>query len=90
MTTPSDLTRRDILLAAGVAGAAAVAGTVEAAAPPQRSAYHLPHAKPEDIGLDPKQLKVAFDLLEKWTTGRDAVVPGGAILVGRNGKVVPP
>jgi CubicO group peptidase (beta-lactamase class C family) len=90
MTTPSDFTRRDILLAAGVAGAAAaVAGAAEAAAPPQGVA-HLPHARPEDIGLDPKQLKVAFDLLEKWTTGRDAVVPGGAILVGRNGKVVPP
>jgi CubicO group peptidase (beta-lactamase class C family) len=33
---------------------------------------------------------VAYDLLEKWTTGGDASVPGGAILVGRNGKVVPP
>jgi CubicO group peptidase (beta-lactamase class C family) len=33
---------------------------------------------------------VAYDLLEEWTTGADAPVPGGAILVGRDGKVVPP
>jgi CubicO group peptidase (beta-lactamase class C family) len=50
----------------------------------------LPQVKPEDIGLDPKQLRVAYDLMEKWTTGKDAPVPGGAILVGRNGKVVAP
>ena len=50
----------------------------------------LPHAKPNEIGLDAKQLEVAYDLLEKWTTGKDAAVASGAILVGRNGKVVPP
>jgi CubicO group peptidase (beta-lactamase class C family) len=33
---------------------------------------------------------VAYDLLEKWTIGPDAPVPGGAILVGRHGKIVPP
>lgn len=53
-------------------------------------ASHLPHAKPGDIGLDPKRLQNAYDLLEKWTTGVTALVPGGAILVGRHGKVVPP
>jgi CubicO group peptidase (beta-lactamase class C family) len=56
----------------------------------QKKEAHLPHAKPEDIGLDSRRLQVAYDLLEKWTTGADAPVPGGAILVGRNGKVVPP
>src|SRR5436190_14898117 len=50
----------------------------------------LPQVKPEDIGLDAKQLRVAYDLLEKWTTGKEAPVPGGAILVGRNGKAVAP
>ena len=34
----------------------------------------LPQVKPEEIGLDPKQLKVAYDIMEKWTTGKDAPV----------------
>ena len=86
MKNPIDPTRRDVLLAS--AAGAVVAGAGEAQAAPV--APHLPHAKPEEIGLDAKQLKVAFDLLEKWTTGKDASVPGGAIIVGRHGKVVAP
>src|SRR5262249_17742129 len=31
-----------------------------------------------------------YALLERWTKGPDAPIPGGAILVGRSGKVVPP
>jgi CubicO group peptidase (beta-lactamase class C family) len=50
----------------------------------------LPIAQPAEIGLDPRRLQIAYDLLEKWTTGRDAPVPGGAILVGRNGRIVEP
>ncbi|MEK6237704.1 MAG: beta-lactamase family protein, partial [Planctomycetales bacterium] len=50
----------------------------------------LPHAAPEDVGLDPRRLESAFRLLEEWTSGEDAPIPGGAILVGRNGKIVPP
>lgn len=50
----------------------------------------LPQAKPDDIGLDPRRLQSAYDLLEKWTTGPDSPVPGGAILVGRSGKNVVP
>ena len=50
----------------------------------------LPQVKPEDIGIDPKRLQVAYDLMEKWTTGPKAPVPGGAILVGRAGKAVAP
>ncbi|MBA4187072.1 MAG: hypothetical protein C0467_03555 [Planctomycetaceae bacterium] len=87
MTTPSDPTRREVLLASA-AGAALVAGTVDAQGVVARAGSHLPHAKPDDIGLDGKQLKVAFDLLEKWTANKD--VPGGAIVVGRNGKIVAP
>jgi CubicO group peptidase (beta-lactamase class C family) len=50
----------------------------------------LPHANPQEIGLDPRRLQTAYDLLESWTTGPKAPVPGGAILVGRHGKIVPP
>jgi CubicO group peptidase (beta-lactamase class C family) len=83
MTTPS---RREAL---GAAAALAVAGTASPDAPPAKSP-RLPHAKPADIGIDSRRLDVAFALLKKWTTGPDAPVPGGAIIVGRNGKVVPP
>ena len=51
---------------------------------------HLPQARPGDIGLDARQLQVAYDLLAKWTEGPDAPIPGGAILVGRHGKTVAP
>jgi len=81
-------TRRDLLQGAGAAGLVALAGDAPADTP--RTNAHLPHARPEEIGLDPQRLQRAFDLLEKWTTGADAPVPGGAILVGRHGKVVPP
>lgn len=50
----------------------------------------LPQAKPEDIGIDARRLQVAYDLLEKWTTGDNAPVPSAAILVGRAGKTVAP
>jgi len=50
----------------------------------------LPHAKPAELGLDPGQLEVAYRLLEQWTEGPDAPIPGAALLVGRKGRVVPP
>ena len=53
-------------------------------------AHGLPQSKPEDIRIDPRRLQVAYDLMEKWTTGPNAPVPGGAILVGRFGKTVAP
>src|SRR5262245_39366507 len=87
MPTPVDPTRRDVLLAAGTA---AVAGTLPSPTGGAEPPGPLPYAKPEDVGLDPKQLQVAYELLTKWTTGPDAPVPGGAILVGRDGKVVAP
>jgi CubicO group peptidase (beta-lactamase class C family) len=79
MTPDVRPSRRAVLLGAA-------AGLAGLAAEPAR----LPHAKPEDIGIDPKRLDVAYALMKKWTTGRDAPVPSGAILVGRKGKVVPP
>jgi CubicO group peptidase (beta-lactamase class C family) len=84
-------TRRDLFRAAGAAGIAALAAAATGrSADPPKADTRLPRARPEDIGLDPRRLQVAYDLLEKWTTGPDAPVPGGAILVGRSGKVVPP
>jgi CubicO group peptidase (beta-lactamase class C family) len=50
----------------------------------------LPIASPAEIGLDPQRLGVACSLLDKWTSGPDAPIPGGAILVGRHGKTVEP
>src|SRR5262245_5743096 len=86
-------TRRE-LFATAAAAAVVTRGTLGKVlagaqdAPASKTA--LPRVKPEDVGIDPKQLKVAYDLMEKWTTGKDAPVPGGAILAGRNGKVVEP
>src|SRR5438105_1614754 len=83
MSPALDLTRRDLLQSALLAGGVLVSGSA-AAEPPARGA--LPQAKPEDLHIDPRRLQVAYDLLEKWTTGPDAPVPGAAILVGRSGK----
>lgn len=51
---------------------------------------HLPHVTPAEIDLDSVKLQRAYDLLESWTQGAQPAIPGGAILVGRHGKVVPP
>lgn len=89
MSGRSEVTRRQILHAAAAGGAALAAGEGAGAAdaPP---AAGLLRVKPEAIGLDARRLQVAYDLMEKWTTGPNAPVPGGAILVGRAGKVVAP
>ena len=50
----------------------------------------LPYAKPNEIGLDADRLDDAYRQLEQWTGGDGAPVPGGAILVGRRGKIVEP
>jgi CubicO group peptidase (beta-lactamase class C family) len=50
----------------------------------------LPHAQPADIGLDAARLQLAYDKLGEWTSGREAPVPGGCIIVGRHGKITPP
>src|SRR5579872_1498519 len=87
MRPRAELTRRDLLHAALVAGGAAAASSALAGAaeiPLARSG--LPQVKPEDLRLDARRLQVAYDLMEKWTTGPKAPVPGGAILVGRAGK----
>lgn len=79
-------TRRHVL-ASGAVGMATLLGRPALAA--ENGPGRLPHAHPEELGFDPKQLQIAYDLLARWTDGPNAPVPGGAILVGRHGKVVP-
>src|SRR5947199_1549715 len=50
----------------------------------------LPFAKPSDLRLDERRLQSAYDRLEEWTSGKNPPIPGGAILVGRNGKTLEP
>ena len=50
----------------------------------------LPRAQPGEIGLDADRLEVAYRLLAVWTTAPDPVIPAGAILVGRRGRVIEP
>lgn len=84
--TSASLTRREWLQTAAVAGAELT--TCASGAEPRGSV--LPQVKPEEIGLDGRRLQVAYDILEKWTTGPNAPVPGAAILVGRHGRSVAP
>jgi CubicO group peptidase (beta-lactamase class C family) len=90
MSEPAESTRRTFLRDAALAGGAMLAPRLTTVAAEPAPTSHLPQAKPEDIGLDPKRLQVAYDLLEKWTAGKNAPVPGAAILVGRAGKTVAP
>ena len=80
MTT---LPTRRTMLATG-ATLTAMGATVPQALPA------LPQANENDLGIDPKRLAKAYDLLEEWTDGPNAPVPGGAILVGRFGKAMAP
>jgi len=89
MNQPPEPTRRELLLAAAAAGGGVLASRVPGLAA-EPAVTGLPQAKAEDIGIDPKRLQVAYDLLEKWTTGQNAPVPGAAMLVGRAGKTVAP
>jgi serine-type D-Ala-D-Ala carboxypeptidase len=91
MRQRTELTRRELLRTAVVAGGSVVAyGESARAVEPPGARPGLPQVEPEDIRIDSKRLQVAYDLMEKWTTGPKAPVPGGAILVGRFGKAVAP
>jgi CubicO group peptidase (beta-lactamase class C family) len=85
MSQPTDLTRRELIGAALVAGAGLSANAADA--PPPRA---VPQVTPEDIRVDPRRLQVAYDLMQRWTTGPNAAVPGGAIAVGRAGRMLAP
>src|SRR4051794_5616835 len=91
MSQQIELTRRELLRTAVVAGGTIVSvGASAGAAETPGARAVLPQVKPEDIRIDPRRLQAAYDLMEKWTTGPNAPVPGGAILVGRFGKTVAP
>jgi CubicO group peptidase (beta-lactamase class C family) len=92
MSQRVELTRRDLLRSAVVAGGAVAvsSGESEGAGEKPAAGVGLPRVKPEDIDIDARRLQVAYDLMEKWTAGPKAPVPGGAILVGRFGKAVAP
>ncbi len=51
---------------------------------------NLLSVKPQEIGLDADRLNNAYKLLKIWTTGNKPSIPGGVILVGRKGKILPP
>jgi len=91
MNQRTQFTRRKLLQTAVVAGGSVLAyGAPGKAAKTPGAKAGLPQVKPEDIRMDPKRLQVAYDLMEKWTTGPNGAVPGGAILVGRFGKALAP
>jgi len=48
------------------------------------------YAEPADLHLDAERLGRAYALLDEWTTGPDAPVPSGAIMVGRFDRAVRP
>ena len=50
----------------------------------------LPYATPAELHLDESQLTTAFKLLDEWTKPPNAPIPGGAIVVGRHGKILEP
>jgi CubicO group peptidase (beta-lactamase class C family) len=49
---------------------------------------YLPIAQPETLGFDAARLNRAYELLAAWTAAGE--VPGGAIVVGRNGQMLAP
>jgi len=87
MSLGTQFTRRELFRSAAIAGGSTLALGLF---PQVSAASALPQVKPEDIQIDRQRLQVAYDLLENWTTGPKAPVPGAAILVGRFGKTVAP
>jgi CubicO group peptidase (beta-lactamase class C family) len=83
-------TRRELLLNTIVVGGGVLASRLAQAAEPAANRANLAQVKAEEIGIDPRRLQVAYDLLEKWTAGPNAPVPGAAMIVGRGGKTVAP
>jgi hypothetical protein len=64
-------TRRELLGTAAVAGSTLLSYRIPKWAE-QAIGAGLPQVKPEDIGIDPNQLGIAYDLMKKWTSVKDA------------------
>ena len=74
----------------GVGGCVLSWGAGLAGAKPPPPPAGLPQVEPEELRIAPQRLRVAYNLMESWTSGQNAPVPGGAILVGRSGKSLAP
>src|SRR5262245_47617053 len=90
MSRSTEPTRRDLLRAAAAGGAAVVSGELAEADEKPQEKGGLPQVKPKEIDVDARRLQAAYDLMEEWTDGAKAPVPGGAVLVGRSGKALAP
>jgi CubicO group peptidase (beta-lactamase class C family) len=91
MSHPVDISRRQFMGTATVAVGGALSSCVAVTdAQPARPPAGLPQVEPGQLRIDPRRLGVAFDLMERWTSGPNAPVPGGAILVGRAGRALSP
>jgi hypothetical protein len=90
MNRTDEPSRRELLHAAAFGAVAAGGGLAVAADEKPRPPGALPQVKPQEIGIDAKRLQVAYDLMREWTAGKKAMVPGGAILVGRSAKALAP
>lgn len=89
MNQDTELSRRQLLRAA-VGGGSLLVGSTGAAAQTRPAGAGLAQVQPEDMHIDARRLHVAYDLLQTWTTGPGAAVPGAAIAVGRYGKMLAP
>jgi CubicO group peptidase (beta-lactamase class C family) len=85
---PVAVSRREFMRTALVVAGAC--GGAVADAQPARPAGRLPQVEPGELRIDPRRLGVAYELMERWTSGQNAPVPGGAILVGRGGRSLAP
>lgn len=52
--------------------------------------HHLPHTRPDELGLNRHRLETIFRMLDDWTRSDPPVVPAIAVMLGRRGKVIAP
>src|SRR5262245_9490452 len=83
-----EITRRRFWRTAMVAAGGGAVAVAEAK--PGRAQEGLPQVEPAALRIDARVLGVADDPLERWTSGQNAPVPGGAIRGGRAGKRLAP
>ena len=81
MSQPDEISRRQFMHSATVAASGALdsgalaAGAVVTAAEPARPPAPVPEADPGELRIDPRRLGVAYDLMERWTTGPKLISP---------------